>query len=42
MLCDLRGDDIILDLAGEYLPDSILVLYLSDPAAINLDSSLIF
>ena len=40
VICDLRADGIILDLAGQDLPDSIFVLTQSDPPTFKLDSSL--
>ena len=40
VICDLRADGIILDLSGQDLPDSILVLAQSDPLTVKLDSSL--
>jgi hypothetical protein len=40
VICDLRADGIILDLAGQDLPDSIFVLAQSDHLTFKLDSSL--
>ncbi len=42
VLCDdLSGEGIILDLAGQDLPDSIFVLTSSDPASVKFETSLI-
>ncbi len=40
VICELRTDGIILDLAAQDLPDSIFVLTQSDPLTVMLDSNL--
>jgi hypothetical protein len=40
VICDLRADGIILDLAGQDLPDSIFLLTQIVPLTVNLDSNL--
>ena len=40
VICGLRADSIILDLAGQDLPDSIFLLTQSDPLTVKLESNL--
>ncbi len=40
VICDLRGDGIIFDLAGQDLPDSMFVLTLSEPLTVKFNTSL--
>jgi hypothetical protein len=40
VICGLRADGIILDLAAQDLPDNIFVFSQSDPLRLKLDSNL--